>query len=125
MGKNKKPILLVICCSILGTAAQILFKLFTLHKGEATLPLIQTVTDPYLLTGLFSYALSFALLTLALKDGELSTIYPFLGLTFVWVTIFSPLLIPKETYSLVKFIGVIIILFGVTLTGYGGSRDVK
>ncbi len=124
MPKQRKPIYLVVCCSILGTAAQILFKLFTLHKGEATLTLLQTITDPLLLLGLISYGLSFVLLTLALKDGELSTIYPFLGLTFVWVTIFSPLLIPKETYSLIKFAGVVIILLGVTLTGIGGNKDV-
>ena len=123
MPKQRKPIYLVICCSVLGTAAQILFKIFSLHKTDIPAPLIQTILDPYLIFGLLSYALSFALLTLALKDGELSTIYPFLGLTFVWVTIFSPLLIPNETYSLIKFAGVVIILFGVTLTGYGGSKD--
>lgn len=114
----------MICCSILGTAAQILFKLFSLHKGESSPPLLQTVTDPFLIFGLVSYALSFALLTLALKEGELSTIYPFLGLTFVWVTIFSPILIPAETYNYLKFAGVIIILAGVSMIGIGGSKDV-
>ena len=46
-------------------------------------------TNLPLLSGLVLYGLSTVLLVLALKDGELSLLYPVIALTYVWVTVLS------------------------------------
>jgi len=50
-------------------------------------------TNLPLLSGLVLYGLSTVLLVLALKDGELSLLYPVIALTYVWVTVLSLVLL--------------------------------
>lgn len=92
--KHYTGILLVIVCTFLGTAAQILFKLSSNTAVTQKHSLIDTVMNPVLIGGFIAYGLSFLILTIALKEDDLSTLYPFIGLTYVWVSIISPLFFP-------------------------------
>lgn len=116
---RRQSVALVFCCTILGAAAQILMK-----HGANTLThpgLIGMVTNFPLLAGYSLYGLSTVLLVLALRDGELSLLYPVIALTYVWVSILSVLLF-HESLSLFKAIGVSIIVLGVAILGKGGKR---
>ena len=76
---------LVFCCTLLGAAAQILMKIGAnnlVHPG-----LTGMITNLPLMTGYCLYGLSTLLLVLALRDGELSLLYPVIALTYVWVTV--------------------------------------
>jgi multidrug transporter EmrE-like cation transporter len=48
-------------------------------------------------------------------------LYPIIALTYVWVTILSPMLFP-DTINLYKVIGVGFIVGGVSLIGVGSRR---
>jgi hypothetical protein len=48
---------------------------------------ISFVANPFVLAGYALYGSSMILLTIALKEAELSFLYPFIAITFVWVTI--------------------------------------
>src|SRR5215831_4976720 len=82
-----QPVVLVFGCTILGAAAQILMK--TGANQLAVHGLAGMLSNFPLLAGYCLYGLSTLLLVLALRDGELSLLYPVIALTYVWVTILS------------------------------------
>ncbi len=79
------------------------------------------VTNVPLFCGYALYGMSTVLLVLALKDGELSLLYPVIALTYVWVTGLS-FLIFHDTVNPLKLAGIIIIVIGVAVLGKGGRR---
>jgi drug/metabolite transporter (DMT)-like permease len=108
---------LVFCCTILGAAAQMLMKI-GMQQPHVRLVDYLSLT---LLGGYCLYGISAALLTLALRDGELSLLYPVIALTYVWVTILSvPVL--HERLNPFKLIGITTIVIGVAVLGMGQKR---
>lgn len=117
-----QSIALVFCCTILGAAAQILMKAGAgnvAHPGVGGVVAAMFTNVP-LLAGYCLYGLSTLLLVLALRDGELSLLYPVIALTYVWVTLLS-LLIFRETINAPKLAGITIIVIGVTVLGRSGQ----
>jgi multidrug transporter EmrE-like cation transporter len=115
---RRKSIGLVFCCTILGAAAQILMKT---GANQLTPGLVGLITNIPLMCGYTLYGMSTVLLVLALKDGELSLLYPVIALTYVWVTGLSFLLL-HETINPFKLSGIVVIVIGVAVLGKGGSR---
>ena len=74
------------------------------------------LTNLPLVAGYSLYGISTVLLVLALRDGELSLLYPVISLTFVWVTLLSLTLL-KETANPYKLAGIAIIVLGVAVLG--------
>ena len=75
----------------------------------------------FLMAGLSLYGVFTMLLILALRDGELSIIYPVIALTYVWVTFLS-LMLFHETMNPFKACGITVIVLGVMVLGSGGRR---
>jgi len=116
---RRQPVGLVFCCTILGAAAQVLMKTGANHMAQPGL--LGMVTNLPLMAGYCLYGLSTLLLVLALKDGELSLLYPVIALTYVWVTVLS-FLIFHDDINLWKLLGIVLIVSGVTVLGKGGKR---
>jgi drug/metabolite transporter (DMT)-like permease len=116
---SRRPVLLVFGCTVLGAAAQIFMKFGANRLAHPRL--IGMATNLPLLCGLVLYGLSTVLLVLALKDGELSLLYPVIALTYVWVTVLS-LLILHDRPNPYKLAGIAIIVIGVSVLGRGGKR---
>jgi len=89
--------------------------------GHAHPGLIGMATNLPLLCGLALYGLSTVLLVLALKDGELSLLYPVIALTYVWVTVLS-LVILHDKPNPYKLAGIAVIVIGVSVLGRGGKK---
>jgi multidrug transporter EmrE-like cation transporter len=119
---------MVVGCTVLGAAAQMLIK-----RGTATLgPLVDPnagsilaqapdiawaiLSNVYLFGGLACYGVSTMLLVLALRYGELSVLYPVIALTYVWVSILSVTVL-GETLNFYKIVGLILIVVGVAVLG--------
>ena len=60
------------------------------------------------------------LMVFALRDGELSILYPIIALTYVWVTILSVIFF-HETLNLFKLVGIAVVVTGVAVMGRGGK----
>ena len=116
---RRQPVGLVFCCTILGAAAQVLMKTGANHLSHPGL--IGMATNLPLMAGYCLYGLSTLLLVLALKDGELSLLYPVIALTYVWVTVRS-FLIFHEDINVWKLLGIVLIVSGVAVLGKGGKR---
>jgi drug/metabolite transporter (DMT)-like permease len=110
--------------TFLGATAQMLMKTgMTQHDPT----LWNYVTNVPLIIGYGLYGLGAVLFTIALKDGELSVLYPVISLTYVWVAILSvPIL--HENFSLYtwkgvsKIVGILTIVGGVAVLGRGQKK---
>jgi multidrug transporter EmrE-like cation transporter len=114
-----QSIALVFFCTLFGAAAQILIKqgANALSSGSP----LAMVTNLPLMTGYSLYGLSTILLVLALRDGELSILYPVISLTYVWVTMLSIALF-KEVVNPWKVSGLTVVVLGVALIGRNSKR---
>src|SRR5512136_2680077 len=107
---HRQSIALVFFCTVFGATAQILIK----HGANALSsgsPLAM-ITNVPLMTGYSLYGLRTILLVLALRDGELSILYPVISLTYVWVTVLSIVLF-KEIVNPWKVSGLAVVVLGV------------
>jgi drug/metabolite transporter (DMT)-like permease len=87
-------------------------------SGKISLNVKSLLMNRNLLIGLFFYAISTILFIPALKGGELSVLYPFVALVYVWVSLLSMKFL-GERMSRMKWFGVLLILVGVSLIGLG------
>ena len=116
---RRQSVALVFFCTVFGAAAQILIKhgANSLASGHP----LAMITNLPLMAGYSLYGISTVLLVLALKDGELSILYPVISLTYVWVMLLS-LVFFKESMNLYKLLGLVIIVTGVGVLGRNGKR---
>jgi drug/metabolite transporter (DMT)-like permease len=116
---RRKCFALVFACTVIGAAAQVLIKMGAMHlTGHG---LIAMLTNAPLMAGYSLYGISTVALVYALRDGELSLLYPVIALTYVWVTLLSFILF-RETISPFKLVGIATIVAGVGVLGMGGKR---
>jgi len=121
---RKKSIILVLICTILGAAAQLLLKLGSADVDTSSLWLTawSMATSVSLIGGLGLYGLSTVLFIYALRNEELSLLYPVISLTYIWVTIASVIFL-GETISWWKIAGVAVIVGGVAYLGKGNGQQ--
>ena len=114
---------MVFGCTILGAGAQILMK-FGLQAKFPVGPipvLLAVATNLPIMAGFVLYGMSTAILVLALRNQELSILYPVISLTYVWVAILS-LIVFGESMNPYKICGLTIIVLGVAMLGKTGKK---
>ena len=116
---NWKAMLLVISCTIFTSLGQIFWKTGT---KNLELNIVTIITNVPFILGFVFYGVGLILLVSALKFGELSLLYPFISLSFVWVGILSYFFL-GETLTLLKIIAIIIIITGVVIIGLRGHHE--
>jgi len=107
---------LVALCTLIAAAAQILMRYGAQFLDEPGLAAI--LTNWPLMAGYACLALNTGLLVLALRHGHLSVLYPIIALSYVWVTILSPVFF-GDVINVYKVIGVALIVLGVSFIGIG------
>jgi multidrug transporter EmrE-like cation transporter len=80
------------------------------------------LTNVPLIAGYALYGVNTLMLVLALKDGELSMLYPIIALTYVWVTLLSYVIL-REQPNVFKNVGIATIVIGVAVLGRGGRKS--
>jgi drug/metabolite transporter (DMT)-like permease len=123
---RKESITLVVFCTFISAGAQILFKMganqFKSVDTAAILASPWIVLENFaLIGGLALYGLFTLLFIFALRDGELSVVYPVITLNYVWVMFLSVVLF-HEALNPFKLCGVTAIMLGVMILGKGGGR---
>lgn len=107
------------CCTLIGAVSQILIKQGTNALG-ANPTMVQTAigifTKPLLFAGYSLLGVSTVLFVLALREGELSILYPVFTLTYVWVTMLSVYILHEKVNEL-KLGGLAMIVAGVAVLG--------
>lgn len=108
-------ILLVLFASFVGSFGAIFLKAGA-DRLERTIKGV--LTNWRLPVGVCIYLTSFAMYTVAVKNGELTILYPMVSLGYLWTLIWSRLIF-REPLTRNKFIGVGMILFGVVVLNMG------
>ncbi len=117
MKNLKLGILLMIICTLFTAVGQLFFK-----YGSVSFQwnLVGLITNYNLILGFAFYAIGAILLIIALKFGNLSVIYPFIALNFIWVMVISSLVL-KEIINNFKIGAVILTIFGTILISRGNN----
>lgn len=115
---RRNSFLLVFACTILGSAAQLLIKTGMNHFSPHWLAV---VTNLPLVAGYALYGINTLMMVLALKNGEMSLLYPIIALTYVWTTLASYALM-GDTPNIFKNVGIATIVLGVAVMGRGGGK---
>lgn len=117
MATQTWAILLVISATLVGAFGPILLK----KASEKKLSSIKELSTNYhLFGGVALYGLGTLLFIPALKGGDLSVLYPFVALTYVWVSLLSVKFLGEKMNRL-KWLGIAMIIIGVSFIGLGSN----
>ena len=106
---------LVILATFVGAFGPILLK----KASEKTLSKISSLIKNYhLFGGVSLYAIGTVLFIPALRGGDLSILYPFVALTYIWVSLLSVKFL-GEKMNKIKWTGIVLIIIGVSFIGIG------
>lgn len=128
--RSNKSIYMVLGCTVFAAAAQVLLKFGATHPMPPVSPSNAATWKPFLLALLGNYQLLLGyvahsgnalLLILALRDGELSMLYPIIALTYVWVNLLSMYFF-HDQMNVWKGLGIALVIGGVALLGRASAR---
>lgn len=71
-----------------------------------------------LIFGVLLYAISSMFFIWGLKHGELSVLYPIVATGYIWICLLSVKVL-KEKMNIWRWLGILAILIGVSLIGFG------
>ncbi|MFC1727909.1 EamA family transporter [Nanoarchaeota archaeon] len=111
-------IIFMVFAAIFASGGQIFYK----FAANRTADFATLVLNPFLVLGLASYGIGLLFMLKALRRGELTVVYPILATSFIWVSLASPLIFKTDFMTPLKWIGVLIILAGVTLVSKGREK---
>ena len=106
---------LVILATIIGAFGPILLKKASAKKLSSIKSLM---ANYYLFGGVALYGVGTILFIPALKGGELSVLYPFVALVYIWVSLLSVKFL-SEKMNKYKWAGIALIILGVSFIGLG------
>ena len=109
---------MVSSCTLVSASAQILMKVGMSHFSMNVAAILTNVP---LIAGYALYGIFTLMMILALRQGELSLIYPIISLAYVWVTLGSYFLF-HDSMNPLKLIGVAGIMAGVAMLGSGARK---
>jgi len=119
MEKKNLAIMAMFLTTILTSTAQILYKF---GVKELSFNLLSIITNWQIIAGLFLYAIGAAIMIKSLKYGNVSTLYPIIATSYIWVSIGSSIFF-SEAMNLWKWLGVAVIVLGVSIISYGSKKE--
>jgi len=106
--------LLVLLASFIGSFGAVFLKM-----GSEKLRLgFSYILNTRLAAGVALYLLSTCFFIVAIRNGELTVLYPLVSLGYVWTLLWSKVFF-KEPLTRYKFVGLFLILVGVSFIGIG------
>ena len=108
---------LIALATLIGAFGPILLKKASAKKLSS---INELAKNYYLLGGVALYGIGTALFIPALKGGDLSVLYPFVALAYIWVSLLSVKFLGEKMNKL-KWIGIILIIVGVSFIGIGSN----
>ena len=115
-------VLTLICTTFLTSTAQLLYK-FGINSMKS-FNFISLITNYYILGGVLLYILGGTLMIVSFRGGDLSVLYPIIATGFIWVSFFSVYFL-DESMNLLKWAGVLGIVAGIIMIGFGSREKEK
>ncbi|MGV8163167.1 MAG: EamA family transporter [Candidatus Nanoarchaeia archaeon] len=109
---KRKSIFFVFISTLLIAGAQ-----FFLKKGaNLASETLFSYVNLWIILGIIIYGFATFLFIISLKYGNLSTVYPFLGLGYIWVILISYFVF-KELLTYLDILGIGLIILGLSVLG--------
>lgn len=114
---------LLIIAILVNALANLSIKMGALRLGSVTdlkfmELLFKFITNPFLISGVFLFAINLVLYTIVLTKINISIVYPiWTSGGFLLITVFSFLYL-KESLSILQALGIILAAMGITLIAY-------
>lgn len=108
-------IALMVCASLFSSSGTFFIKL---ASPKMSFSIRKLIRNWHLITGLSLYAVSTILALSAFRGGELSILYPFIALQYVWANLLSRRYL-DEKIGIRKWSGILLIFLGLSLIGTG------
>ncbi len=108
---------LVILATLIGSFGPILLKKASAKRLSKIKSLM---TNYHLFGGVALYAIGTVLFIPALKGGDVSVLYPFVSLSYIWISLLSVRFL-GEKMSKTKWLGIALIIIGVSFIGIGSN----
>lgn len=102
-------IVVVLFAAVLGAFGQLCIKL---GSDTISFKIRELLRNRYLIFGVVLYAIATVMAILALKEGELSVLYPLVATSYIWATLLAKKVL-KEDINIYKWSGVVMIMVGV------------
>ena len=118
MATKSWAIALVLFCTLLTSTAQLFYKL---GSQKLEFSVIGLLTNYPLLFGLFLYSIGGILIIISFRGGEVSTLYPIIATSYIWVSFLSMFFL-NEMMNTFKWLGVLTIMIGIIFIGYGSKK---
>ena len=106
--------LLVLVASFIGSFGAVFLKMGSAKLSGG----LSQILNYRLAAGVALYLLSTCFFIVAIRNGELTVLYPLVSLGYVWTMLWSKLFF-KEPLTRQKFLGLFLILVGVSFIGMG------
>ena len=87
----------------------------TLSRETIVQELFKIFTNPFIIVGLIGYVFGFIVWTKVLSTTEVSRAYPALVSSTIIMVLIGSAIFLRENVTLIKFVGVIFIVFGIYL----------
>ena len=108
-------IIITVFATFMGAIGSLLLKI---GSAKFRFNIKALVTNYALILGLGLYGLASILFIIALKYGDLSYLYPFISLSYVWACLLSIKYL-NEKMNTWKWFSILLIIAGVSLIGFG------
>jgi len=108
-------IILIVICTIFTSSAQIMYKL---GSNKLSFDFISIITNWQIMTGIILYGIGAILVIIALQGGEVTTLYPIITSSYIWVTIGAAYLF-KELITPLRGGGIALIIIGILFITFG------
>ncbi len=120
--KRNTAIYIVLACTLLVAIGQYLIKLGANRLSDASLlaTAIGIFTIPQLFAGYCLYAPIYGAVHLCPPSRRAFILYPLIALGYVWTTI-TAVLVLHESMNAYKIVGLLVIICGVAVLGWGGG----
>jgi len=99
-------------------------ELKTVNLQEIARAVRAGLTNPQILLGVFFEALSFVSLLILMTRADISFLWPLTGLSFVFATLAAMWFLHEEV-SLMRWLGVLLIMVGAVLISYSEQQKSK
>ncbi len=120
MPKTKPiAIIMMFICTLFSSVAQLLYKA-GVPKLDFTI--MSILTNYEILGGLLMYVIGAAIMIYALRNGEVSVLYPIIATSYIWVILFAGIIF-NEHISFLKWFGVSVIILGIVFISKGSSKE--
>jgi len=108
---------LVIIGTLIGAVGSLCFKI---GSAKLSRSIKLNLKNYILFVGFLLYTIAASMYVFALRGGELSILYPLVSTTYIWITLLAFYFL-KEKLNKWKWLGITIIIVGVTFIGLGSG----